>query len=81
MAFVETSDGGEYKLGSNVIRIADCHRYVEFEFFLGTAKHRRRNLAKINLLIDVLTKFKEALEKESNLIDEYESQPPEPRKK
>ena len=73
MAMVEDSDEGEYKLGSNVITIADCHRHVEFEFFLGTAMHRRRSLRKIDLLIHVLTRFREALAKESKLIDEHEA--------
>jgi hypothetical protein len=69
VAVVETSHGGEYKLGTNMLTIADCRRQIEFEFFLGTARHRRQSLAKINLLIDILTAFRNALTKEVKLIE------------
>lgn len=71
MAVVEDSEGGGYKLGSNMVTIADCKNVVEFEFFLGTPRSRRQSLRKINLLIDILTAFKRALERQIKLIDEY----------
>jgi hypothetical protein len=40
-----------------------------FEFFLGTRKARHISLAKINLLIDVLTQCRDSLAKEIALIE------------
>jgi len=70
-AHVEDSKKGEVHNGANMLTIADCHGNVEFEFYLGSKAHRRRSLAKINLLIDVLTQFRNALKKESELIDKF----------
>jgi hypothetical protein len=49
--------------------IADCDHVTEFEFYLGTRQHRRRSLAKIDLLIAFLTSFRNALAIESELIE------------
>ncbi len=68
-AVVESSQNGEYQIGSNLLTLADCHRVVRIEFFLGNKRERRRSLAKINLLIDTLTRFRDALTKESELIE------------
>jgi hypothetical protein len=68
-AIIESSQDGEYQIGSNVLTLADCRRVVRIEFFLGNKRERRRSLKKINLLIDILTAFRSALERESNLID------------
>jgi len=70
-AWVEDSRNGEVKYGGNMIIIADCHRATEFEFCLGTKQHRRNSLAKLNLLIDTLTGFRDALTKESKLIENH----------
>lgn len=70
-AEAESSDNGEYRLGSYRVLMADCRRVIELEFFLGTPRHRRQSLKKINLLIDILTRFRDAVSKESQLIDEY----------
>jgi hypothetical protein len=67
-AYVQTSD----KWGDNTVLIADCKRVVQLEFCLGTKRHRRISLAKIDLLIDVLTQFRSALAKEINLIEKDE---------
>lgn len=72
-AQVENSIHGSQPGISNVITIADCHRFITLDFFLGTKQHRRQSLAKVNLLLEILTGFKKALEKESNLIDEYDA--------
>ncbi len=37
--------------------------------FLGTKRERRRSLAKINLLIAILTRFRDVLTKEIALIE------------
>jgi hypothetical protein len=71
-AEAESSDGGEYKLGNYMLVLADCRRRIELEFFLGTARHRRQSLAKIDLLLEVLNSFRSALGKEAQLITDYE---------
>ena len=68
-AEVESSNEGEYRWGHNMLTIADCRRRVQIEFFLGTKRERRRSLAKINLLINILTRFRDALAKEIALIE------------
>jgi hypothetical protein len=68
-ARVETGHDAPYKWGDNVIIIADCKSVINLEFFLGTRQARRISLAKINLLIDVLTSFRDALTKEITLIE------------
>jgi hypothetical protein len=70
-AHVEDSQNGAVKHGGNMLVIADCHRVVEFEFYLGTRMHRRLSLAKLNHLIDTLTAFRDALAKESELIENF----------
>ena len=69
----ESTRGGEYKWGHYMLTLADCRRRVQLEFFLGTKVARRLSLKKINLLIDVLTQFRDALIKESALIEKYKA--------
>ena len=69
LAEAESSNNGEYKWGHYMIMIADCRRRIQLEFFLGTKQTRRSSLKKINLLIDVLTRFRDALQKEIALIE------------
>ena len=52
-----------------MVILADCNHVIKLEFFLGTKKARRNALAKINLLIDVLTRFRDALVKQIELIE------------
>jgi hypothetical protein len=68
-AEVESSNGGEYRWGHNMLTIADCRRRVQIEFFLGTKRERHRSLAKINLLIAILTRFRDVLTNEIRLIE------------
>ena len=51
-----------------MITLADCRRQIQLEFFLATPQVRRQSLAKIDLLIDVLTAFRTALGEEAKLI-------------
>jgi hypothetical protein len=69
LVHVESSREGEYQWGSNMVILADCKRSVELEFFLGTKHARQISLRKINLLIKVLTAFRDALAKEIALIE------------
>jgi hypothetical protein len=64
-----------------MLTIADCRRRIQLEFFLGTKQARRRSLRKINLLIDVLTRFRDALIKERDLIEKGERRGPKRAKK
>ena len=68
----ESSQNGEYKWGHYMLTLADCRRRVQLEFFLGTKRARRASLKKINLLIDVLTRFRTALLEEIDLIEKFE---------
>ncbi|HKU74443.1 MAG TPA: hypothetical protein VJR02_11025 [Pyrinomonadaceae bacterium] len=69
LAEAESSDNGTYRWGNYLVTIADCKRIIRLEFFLGNARSRRRSLAKINLLIDVLTSFRDALVREIAAIE------------
>lgn len=69
LAEAESSQNGEDKWGVYLLTLADCRRRVQLEFFLGTKQARRASLRKINLLIKVLTRFRDALIRESELID------------
>ncbi|HEX5873777.1 MAG TPA: hypothetical protein VFY60_03955 [Pyrinomonadaceae bacterium] len=68
-AIVESSRDGEYQWGTNMVYLADCKKQIELEFFLGTRRHRRLALRKIDLLIRVLTSFRDALAKQIALIE------------
>ena len=70
-AHVESTREGEYKFGDNMLYIADCHRQIELEFFLGTKHARKLSLRKINLLIAILMRFRDALAKEIELIEKF----------
>jgi hypothetical protein len=72
MAEVESSDGGEYKCGHYMLTLADCRRRIDLEFCLSTALKRRQSLAKIDLLLEVLNRFRDALVAEAQLITERE---------
>jgi hypothetical protein len=49
--------------------LGDCEHTIMLEFFLGTKHRRRASLAKIDLLLDVLTEFRDALKREIELIE------------
>ena len=68
-AVVESSRDGEYPWGTNMLTIADCKRVIQLEFFLGTRRARQISLAKIDLLIRILTSFRTALAKEIAAIE------------
>ena len=72
-AHVQTGAEGPDQWGDNMVIIADCKRVVQLEFFLGSKRHRRISLAKIDLLIDVLTQFRAALAHEIQSIEDENS--------
>lgn len=69
IAEIDSSFEGTYELGSNLLTIADCHRQIQLEFFLGTPRERKRSLAKARLLADVINTFYAGLVEEARLID------------
>jgi len=69
LAQVQNSFEGQDAWGENFIVIADCHRSVHFEFHLGSPRARRISLAKIDLLLKVLSGFRDALAREIALIE------------
>jgi hypothetical protein len=71
---VESSHQGEYKWGTNMLTLADCHKSIKLEFFLGTKKARRQSLTKIADLVTDLVRFASALKKEAELINTFEAQ-------
>jgi hypothetical protein len=72
LAEVESSRGGENKWGHCMLTIADCRRRIQLEFFLGTVRARRESLRKLDLLLQVLGSFRNALLKEAQSITEFE---------
>lgn len=68
-AEVESSYNGENEGGTYMLTIADCHRSIQLEFFLGNALARRRSIAKIDRLLKILNRFREALVREAQLIE------------
>ena len=65
----ESSRGGAYAYGDYLLILADCRRVVRLEFLLSTKRGRRLSLKKLDLLIDVLTKFRDVVQKEIALIE------------
>lgn len=51
VAEVEASHDGEKRWGANNLILSDFYRTIQLEFCLGSRVHRRRSLAKIDLLI------------------------------
>jgi len=72
LAEVESSRGGENKWGHCMLTIADCRRRIQLEFFLGTVRARRESLRKLDLLLNVLGSFRNALLTEARAITEAE---------
>ncbi len=58
-----------------MLTIADCHRRVDIEFFLGSRRDRQQSLAKVQLLADIINKFFEELREEATLIEKHEKKP------
>lgn len=70
-AVVESTREGDDRWGTNMLTIADCYHRIQLEFFLGTKRDRRRSFAKIDLLINTLTRFRDALKREADLIEKF----------
>lgn len=71
LAEAESSHDGYYRVGHYMLTIADCYRRIHLHFSLCSARDRQQSLAKINLLIDILTRFRDAMKREAVLIEKY----------
>lgn len=69
IAEVESSEAGTYRLGSNMLTIADCHKQIELEFSLESARARRRSLAQAELLAELINCFRDSLREEAKQIE------------
>jgi hypothetical protein len=65
----ESSADGNEPYGNYMLHLADCHRLVEIEFFMGTARARRLSLQKIDKIVQTISQFREALHNECQLIE------------
>jgi hypothetical protein len=70
IAEVEASKAGTYRLGTNMLTIADCNKQIELEFSLGSSRARRRSLARAELLADLINGFRDSLREEANRIEQ-----------
>jgi hypothetical protein len=68
-AVAESSEGGKKAYGNYVLTVADCKRMIEMEFPLTTPRARKRSRAKVDLLAEVINRFKDAIHTEADLID------------
>ena len=69
-AVADSSEGGKKEYGDYVLTIADCKRMVELDFSLTCPRKRRQSLAKIDLLAEVVNRFKETMHAEAKLMDQ-----------
>lgn len=74
-ALAESSDGGTYILANCLLIIADCNRRIMLKFPLTSKRARKNSLAKIDLLADIVNRFRDAVHAEATLIDEREYGP------
>jgi hypothetical protein len=68
-AVAESSEGGKKTYGNYVLTVADCKRMVELEFPLTNPRARKQSRAKIDLLADVINRFKDSIHAEADLMD------------
>jgi hypothetical protein len=77
-AEIECTYDGKVIHGTNVLTIADCRRSIQLEFFLGNPDARKESLEKIQLMVDVLTEFRDALKYQIDLIEKAPIRPTAP---
>jgi len=68
-AVADSSLEGTYVLGNYLLIIADCHRNIMLEFFLGNEQQRKISLEKIDRIAKVVNEFRDAVHAEAKLID------------
>ena len=73
-AIAESSNGGKDERGAYALFIADCHHAVELDFSLDSPEDRKESLAKINILAEVVNRFKETIHAEAKLINQQQGE-------
>lgn len=68
-AVADSSEGGTKPHGNYVLTLADCKRMIELEFSLASPLMRKQSLAKIDLLAEIITGFRDVIHREAVLID------------
>jgi hypothetical protein len=71
-AVADSSKGGTEAHGNYVLTVADCKRMVELEFPLTSPRLRKQSLAKVDLLADVINRFRDTIHAEADLIDQQQ---------
>jgi len=69
-AVAESSEGGNKSHGNYVLTLADCKRIIELDFSLASPRSRKRSLAKIDLLAEVVNRFRDKVHSEAALINQ-----------
>jgi hypothetical protein len=59
--------------GEVYFELASCHDEIELHFSLATAEDRENSLYKANKLAEVVSAFRDAIEKEIGIINERQS--------
>ena len=73
-AVADSSKEGKEAAGNYVLTVADYSRIIELEFPLTSPRMRKQSLAKIDLLADVVNRFKETSHAEAKLIDQRQGE-------
>jgi hypothetical protein len=68
-AVAQSSEGGKKAYGNYVLTVADCRRIIELEFSLASPRVRKQSLAKIDLLAEIVNRFKDTVHAEAELIN------------
>jgi len=71
----EDSENGNKRNGQYAVVITDNHSRVNLDFYLGTAKHRKQSLKKLDILLTQLVRFGSVLAKESEAIERASKTP------
>jgi hypothetical protein len=69
-AVADSSKDGKEAAGNYVLTVADYSRTIELEFPLTSPRMRKQSLAKIDLLTEIVNRFRDAVHNEASLIDQ-----------
>jgi hypothetical protein len=73
-AVVEDTETDDARWGASVsLTLGDCSKQVSFAFDMDDARGRENTIYKVDLILDTLTRFKEALVPEIKLAEEREA--------
>lgn len=76
IAVVENTEFGEngQLWGANAfLDIVDCNRKATLEFYMDSKKDAEKALKKVDLILELITEFKAALEHEAEIIASYKN--------